>query len=294
MEVTYKMFKYLRALVIVTLLVINLVILSTIFCYFAILKTIIPTNKLKIHIYHITEQCYHIWVDVNAKVLTTFTPTKWNINSTNKLSKDDWYALIANHFSGVDILALQILLNRKVPHLKFFMKDSLKWIPIIGQFCYFFNYPFIKRYTPQQIRKKPKRKYENISNLKDACGKLKSHPTTIINFLEGTRFTTTKHALQKSPYKNLLQPQVGGTSVLLTEMQQEIKVIIDATINYKGGKTLVDLLLGQIETVNIDIALISVDPSWHGNFYEDTSYKRSITGKFKNIWEKKDALISEI
>ena len=286
------MLKIIRGTLVITLLFLNTLILSIVFVCLASIQSIMPLQKLKEYFYNLTEETYHLWVDVNAITLKSTLPTRWSLEFDNSLDKKDWYALVANHVSGIDILALQILFNRKVPHLKFFMKDSLKWLPIIGQFCYFFNYPFIKRYTPKQIKKNPARKKQNILNLKKTCQKIKNQPTTVINFIEGTRFTTAKHKMQKSPYKNLLQPLAGGTSVLLTELSKEISVIIDATITYEGGKTLVDLLLGKVDLVKVRARVINIDSSWHGDFYHDPKYKRDITNKIKTIWQEKDQVIA--
>lgn len=286
------MLRVIRGTIVISLIFLNTLLLSIIFVFLASIQSIIPVKRLKECFYNLTEETYHLWVDINAITLRSILPTRWDLEFDTSLNKKDWYALIANHVSGIDILALQILFNRKVPHLKFFMKDSLKWIPIIGQFCYFFNYPFIKRYTPKQIKKDPSRKKQNIINLKKTCRKIKRQPTTVINFLEGTRFTTAKHKIQKSPYKNLLTPLAGGTSVLLTELNKEILVIIDATITYEGGKTLVDLILGKVKRVKVQAKLIHLDNSWHGDFYHDHEYKRDITNKIKTIWQEKDKVIA--
>ena len=44
-----------------------------------------------------------------------------------------------------------------------------------------------------------------------------------MNFIEGTRYTKTKHKLQKSKYNNLLMPKAGGIGLVLSAMDNIIK-----------------------------------------------------------------------
>ena len=288
------MIKFIRAITVITLTCINITVLGSIFFILLILKNISPTKKLKHILFLCSEQTYHAWVDINTLIFKTCLPTKWDCDIQNDISNKAWYALVANHCSGVDILILQGAFNRKIPHLKFFMKDSLKWIPFAGQVCYLSNYPLIKRYTPSQIRKNPKLMHENVQSVINSCHNLKKQPTTIINFLEGTRLTPEKHKKSKSPYKNLLPPQAGGTAIVLNELQHEIKQVLDVTISYKKGATLVDFITGNIPKISIRYKLIEVDNSWHGDFYKDRGFRASIVTKLKGIWQDKDETLEQL
>jgi hypothetical protein len=44
----------------------------------------------------------------------------------------------------------------------------------------------------------------------EACEKFRHIPVSIMNFVEGTRFTHEKHRRQNSPFANLLRPKAGG------------------------------------------------------------------------------------
>ena len=37
----------------------------------------------------------------------------------------------------------------------------------------------------------------------------------MIDFVEGTRFTEAKHTEQKSPYRHLLKPKIGGLGIAM-------------------------------------------------------------------------------
>ena len=64
----------------------------------------------------------------------------------------------------------------------------------------------MKRHTKEQIAKNPELKTRDMEEARKACEQLLSQPFTLLNYLEGTRFTPEKHAQQQSPlpiYLNL-------------------------------------------------------------------------------------------
>ena len=48
------------------------------------------------------------------------------------LARQEWYLMTSNHQSWADILVLQKVTNRRVPSLKFFLKQELIWVPLLG------------------------------------------------------------------------------------------------------------------------------------------------------------------
>jgi hypothetical protein len=42
-----------------------------------------------------------------------------------------------------------------------------------------------------------------------------AHPTTIVNFVEGSRFTEEKRQQTRSPYQHLLPPKAAGIAMAL-------------------------------------------------------------------------------
>ena len=72
--------------------------------------------------------------------------TRWDVQGVDSLNRSDWYLVIANHQSWVDILVLQRIFHRKIPFLKFFLKQELIWFPLLGQAWWALDFPFIKRY----------------------------------------------------------------------------------------------------------------------------------------------------
>ena len=279
----------LRAIIVCTLMAINLTLLGSIFFVFAAIKICLP-KRYEYIIYTIADQLYHLWVDINYWIFKTFLPTRWEVIGDGELDSNTWYMLTANHCSGIDILILQSVFNRTIPHLKFFMKDSLKWIPFAGQACYVLDYPLIKRYSPSEIRKNKRLIAKNKENVRTACRQLKKHPTTVVNFLEGTRNKGNKQ--EASPYAHLLPPQAGGTAEVLQILDPEIQTLLDVTLCYKKRTTLVDFALGKVPKITVHYKKVPLDASWRGDFYTDRAFRADIAKKLNALWQEKDNILS--
>lgn len=97
------------------------------------------------------------WVGVNSWFIHFFYPIEWKITGVEKLKKNDWYLVISNHQSWVDILILQKVLYGKIPYIKFFLKKELIWVPIMGLAWWALDFPFMKRFTKEEIEKKDRK-----------------------------------------------------------------------------------------------------------------------------------------
>src|SRR5690606_7096144 len=149
---------------------------------------------------------------------------------------------------------MQVALNKKVPFFRFFLKQELIWVPILGIAWIALDFPFMKRHTKEQIEKNPELKSADIETTKKACEKYKHSPVAIANFLEGTRFTQAKHDKQQSPYRNLLKPKSGGIAFALSVMGGQITQLLDITIAYpRGHSGIWDLMCGRLTKVVIRV-----------------------------------------
>lgn len=118
------------------------------------------------------------------------------------------YLLISNHVSWVDILSLGHAVATPAPPFRFLLKKQLLWtLPLAGIAMKMMGFAFLGRYTRRHIQKNPALRHKDEDTLKAACRDFAKHPTTIITFAEGTRFTTEKHERARSPYTYLLPPQ---------------------------------------------------------------------------------------
>ncbi len=93
------------------------------------------------------------WIGNNNAIIALFSQIKWRISGMETLSKDQWYLVTCNHQSWADILVLQRISNRRIPFLKFFLKQELIKVPLLGLAWWALDFPFMKRYTKAELEK---------------------------------------------------------------------------------------------------------------------------------------------
>ena len=184
---------------------------------------------------------------------------QWDIEGDENLSMKDWYMVLSNHQSWADIVVLQFVLNNRIPYFRFFLKKELAWLPIFNFVWYALDYPYMKRYSKEFIKKNPHLKGKDIETTKKSCEKFKDVPVAIMNFAEGTRFRPEKHKKQQSPFRHLLKPKAGGIAFVLSAMGDQLSSILDVTISYEPeAKGLWDFLCGQVSCVKVRINHIKI------------------------------------
>ena len=60
------------------------------------------------------------WISVNIFHARIFNRIEWDVRGVDALEMQEWYLVLSNHQSWMDILVLQTVFNRKIPFLKFF------------------------------------------------------------------------------------------------------------------------------------------------------------------------------
>lgn len=273
------------------------VLLNTLFwCIFllsfAVLKLLLPIESWKIYFTKLIIFIGECWIFCNKAWINLLHKPKWKVNGFQKLDSKNWYLVTANHQSWADIFVLQSITNRNIPMLKFFMKDVLKWVPIIGLAWWALDMPFLKRYTKDQLEKNPKLRGRDIEQMKKSFGRYSRYPVSIFSFAEGTRFTEDKKLKQKSPYQKLLLPKTGGIALALSTMPY-IKSFINFTIKYDSEhRTFWKFLCGKMNDVTVEVEIIEIPESFFGNDYlNDESFRQEIKGWLNQIWLKKDKLL---
>jgi 1-acyl-sn-glycerol-3-phosphate acyltransferase len=235
-----------------------------------------------------------IWVNNQNQNLMAGN-TQWEVQGIETLERFEWYLVLANHQSWVDILVLQRIFNRKIPFLKFFIKKELLWLPVLGQAWWAMDFPFVKRYTKSDLQKKPHLKGKDIEITRKACKKFKKMPVSIMNFVEGTRFTDEKHRRQKSPYSHLLKPKAGGIAFVLGSLEEQIHRVLDVTIVYPDGATnFWALLCGKIRKINVRVRSLPVSPELLGDYANDRRFRTRLQHWLNDIWAEKNQYIEEM
>jgi len=190
---------------------------------------------------------------------------------------------------------LQRVFRRKIPLLKFFIKRELLWFPIMGQAWWALDFPFIKRYREALLRRKPHLRGKDLEITRRACEKFKHIPISIMNFVEGTRFSLEKQCRQGSPFRNLLKPKAGGIASVLGIMGDRIHRVLDVTIVYPGGaKGFWSMLCGRIREVRVKVRALPVGPELLGDYANDLAFRERLQTWLNGLWAEKDRLIEEM
>jgi 1-acyl-sn-glycerol-3-phosphate acyltransferase len=261
---------------------------------FAVIK-IIPLSFIRKGVSYILDFTAASWVKVNSLIQNFTVDTQWDIKGVDQLSKNDWYLVVANHQSWVDILVIQRALSGKVPFIKFFLKRELIWVPFFGLAWWALDYPFMVRYSKKFLRKNPQLKGRDVETTKKACQKFRYKPVSVMNFVEGTRFTSQKHQRQSSPFKHLLKPKAGGTAFVLGAMSDSLHKILDVTIYYPQGiPTFWQFMSGRVGKVVVRVNVTEISEDMIGNYDHDMEYRKHIQSHLNQRWQDKDQLLIEL
>lgn len=236
------------------------------------------------------------WISVNALIFGSVNRTHWNLTGFDGLRRDAWYLVIVNHQSWVDIIALQTVFNRRIPLLKFFIKKQLMWFPVLGIGFWALDMPFMHRHSKSYLAKHPEKKGSDLAVTRAACRKFRYTPTSVISFVEGTRFSEQKKVRRGSPYRNLLPPRAGGVALALSSMGEMFTEILDVTIVYpRGVQEFWAMTCGELRAVTVHVRRRAV-PDWaaDGDYAEDREYRRRFHQWLGAIWQDKDDLIDEL
>ena len=237
------------------------------------------------------------WAENCKRIFALLTPTHWDIRGNAELRRDRSYLVISNHQSWVDIPALVQAFNRRTPYFKFFLKQELIWVPFLGLAFWALDYPFMKRYSKAFLQKNPHMKGKDLEITKAACEKFKRLPVTVVNYLEGTRFTPAKQAQQQSPYRYLLKPKAGGVAFVLATLGEQIDAVLDVTLVYPEGKTpgFWALLSGQVDQVIVDIQTRNLAAElWQGDYQNDPVFRQYMQDWVSDLWQAKDKRIEQL
>ncbi|MGP5645469.1 acyltransferase [Psychrobacter celer] len=239
------------------------------------------------------------WISSNNALIDNMLPRKdWRISLPDDVNTEGKYLLISNHQSWVDTSIVQYISEKRLPLTRFFTKFELIYIPIVGQAFYFLDFPMMRRHSKEAVAKNPALKGQDIEEAKRACALLKDKPFTLLNYLEGTRFTQAKHEQQKSPYTHLLKPRAGGLSLAINALGSEMDGLLDMTIVYPDGvPTYSDLWKGNIKRLGVDVRYLDIPAELfagikRGGYENDEQVKAQMFAWIEQVWRDKDQRIS--
>ena len=235
-----------------------------------------------------------LWVGANNSLIKALRLIDIDVEwPSEPLRRDRWYMVVSNHQTWTDIILLQSVLRPALPPLKFFTKRELLWLPLAGLAMKLLGFPYVRRARQSGGGNNQSAAGKDRDAINAACAVFRNHPTAVLSFLEGTRFTPAKRDARNSRFQHLLNPKIGGLSAVLGGLADELDTLVDVTIHYPGDPPgFWEFLQGKCANarMRVDVHHLSAkmrDP--------DPAAQRTEVGAFiEELWRAKDARLGEV
>lgn len=280
---------------------VSIIALSTLFWFgplmlVALLRLVIPVAVWQRGCGAVLIFIAETWISINNLALAVTQRLDWDVEGVRHLDRKGWYMVCSNHQSWADIMILQRVFHRRIPFMKFFLKQELIKVPLLGLAWWALDFPFMKRYTRAELEKNPELRGKDLETTRQACEKFKHNPITVFNFLEGTRFTPAKHERQQSPYQHLLKPKTGGVAFVLGAMGELLHTMLNVTVVYPDFRPGIwEFLCGRTPRIVVRVEVLEIPPQFLGRDYQnDAQFREAFRAWVDELWRAKDAQISEL
>ena len=279
-----------------TLQISNLAFWGMLIITFGLVKLVLPFEGIKALFSSLMNGMLCGFGKVSVSMIQLFNPVDIEYRIDGELDKDNWYLIVANHLSYLDIVLMIEFAADRIPAPKFFLKKELIWLPFVGLGAWALDMPFMRRYSQAYIAKHPDKKGMDIATTKKYCEKFKTQPTTVINFVEGTRFTPQKHAQKGGEFTHLLPPKAGGIAFTLATMGDLFTNILDVSLMYPENRRhpMVEMLSGCMKKIVIDVKVLEVPAEAQGDYFEDESFRQRFQAWLNRLWTEKDQRINKL
>lgn len=287
---------FLRGAIAFALLVLNTLFWCAPLFALSLVKLALPFDAVRLRVDPLLNAIATHWIACNSGWMRLTQRTHWDVEGVDALRYADWYLVNANHQTWVDIFVLQHVLNRRIPLLKFFLKQQLIYVPVIGLAWWALDFPFMRRHSKAALRARPELREQDRETTRRACAKFALVPTSVMNFAEGTRFTAAKHRAQHSPYRHLLKPKAGALALALNAMGERFHSLIDATIVYPdGAPTFWQFLGGRVPRIVVRVRQLPIPPEFcAGDYTADAAFRATFHRWLEQLWLDKDAQIGAL
>ena len=258
------------------------------------LKILLSGTRLEAPCSRVVIRLAFSWVGVNNLIFSVINCVEWDIEVPDGLREDQWYLVVSNHQCWADVLVLQKALAGKAPFLKFFLKDTMIWMPLMGFVWWAMDMPFLKRHSSAYLKRHPEMRGRDLEKTRRSCEKFKNLPTSVIVFAEGTRYTRAKSLKQRSPYRHLLKPKAGGVGLALTTMGEYLSAVLDVTIVY-SKPTFWFFLSSRRQRIVVRLNLVSIPEDLLKNVAgHRAESQQKVRDWINQLWEQKDERIESV
>ena len=252
-----------------------------------------PAGKARIAVGGHMDRIIDGWVACNCLLVRALQLTDIEArfgDGCGALRRDGWYLVVSNHQSWVDIIVLQNTFLGRIPPIKFFTKRELIWAPLVGVAMWFLGFPYVRRYGRERLAQHPELREHDRDATRNACRGFLERPTSVLSFLEGTRFTEAKHAAQESPYRHLLKPRPTGLSYVATALGDQATALVDVTIQYPDEVPgFWEFLCGRCPRIDVTVDTLPVPEA-----LTHAEGEREILNRWADeLWRAKDRRVAQ-
>lgn len=274
----------------------NTVVLCSFLYLVTLLRLAVPFAAWKRRVSRFLVAVGEAWIAVNTFCLRVTQQTVYDVRGLEGLRRDVSYLVVSNHQSWVDIPVLQGVFLRRLPFLRFFLKQELIRVPFLGAAWWALDFPFMKRHSREAVEKNPALRLEDLEATRRACEKFRHAPAAILNFVEGTRFTPAKHARGGAEFRHLLAPKAGGLAFAASAMGTQLKGLVDVTIVYPhGSPTFWDAISRGLPEVVVRIHERPIPEDWFtGDYAEEAAFREGVQAWTRELFREKDGEIASI
>lgn len=283
----------LKGLVSAVLLVLNTLVWGVPLILLTLVKVIVPGQRLKQRVLQGLNWVALNWIGFNLWWMRAWLKPELHVSVPENLSPQQWWLVISNHRSWTDIFMLFMALHRRIPMPRFFLKRQLIWIPVVGLAFWALEFPFMRRFSREQIAKNPKLAAIDRTATEQMCQQARHAPIAIFNFVEGTRFSVAKRDAQNSPYRHLLRPKAGGVAQVLSLLGNQLDGILDITISYTNpSPTFWGFLCGKEASITLHARQLDI-PLWMyvPDHHDEKQHKERFHTWINSLWLEKDGLL---
>lgn len=262
-----------------------------------LLRLLMPFRSLQGFLSDLLVAIASQWVASNQLLFRVLHGPGWQLELRGSIDRERSYLMVSNHQSWADILVLFDVMHGRTHFLRFFLKRELIWVPLIGVICWALDMPFMKRHSREAIAANPALRSEDLETTRQFCARYRKRPITVVNFLEGTRYSPAKRDATGSPFRHLLRPKSAGASFTLNAMGEQFAALIDVTLAYRPTRRplLWSWLCGEQSGMAIHIDTVPIPPDMiHGSYETDEAFRQQFQSWVNTLWARKDARLAQL
>ncbi len=251
--------------------------------FLTLLKLLVSSEKFQGFLVTPMALIYRLAVWCDDLLLFHLMGIEMEVEGAPRNYPEKFYLIVANHQSWSDIFILQHLLGWRAPIPKFLVKKELMYLPVVNIVCLAYDYPLLHRGSMKGGVRSKGHLERDTRSLEKAFSRFIRYPASVINLVEGTRFTKQKASVQNSPYQHLLKPRAGGLAIIFSIPGVDVHTVLDVTIVYDcEGPTFWKFLCGKCRRVVVKVKEYGFEALPERRDFN------SIATWINDVWEKKD------